>query len=155
MRSSSSMAGEGWVSLMARAAASGIRAERATRVPACAALSVSRTPCRSNLHHKTPRGAGLIRLRVRSIPAGAMKVAAWSSAGRSTSYLGRNRVRIVADAYGDPNAPAVVLLHGGGQTRHAWGSTARALGEAGWHALALDLRGHGDSAWDPLGDYSL
>jgi len=84
-----------------------------------------------------------------------MNVAARSSPGRSTSYLGRNRVRIVADAYGDPNAPDVVLLHGGGQTRHAWGSTARALGEAGWHALALDLRGHGDSAWDPLGDYSL
>jgi pimeloyl-ACP methyl ester carboxylesterase len=74
---------------------------------------------------------------------------------RPASYVGRNGVDIVADAYGDPQAPAVVLLHGGGQTRHAWGSTARALGAAGWHALALDLRGHGDSDWDPRGDYSL
>jgi len=74
---------------------------------------------------------------------------------RPASYVGRNGVGIVADAYGDPQAPAVVLLHGGGQTRHAWGSTARALGAAGWHAIALDLRGHGDSDWDPRGDYSL
>jgi pimeloyl-ACP methyl ester carboxylesterase len=70
-------------------------------------------------------------------------------------YLGRNSVPIVADAYGSPDAPPVVLLHGGGQTRHAWGPTACALGEAGWHAIALDLRGHGDSGWDPAGDYSL
>ena len=73
----------------------------------------------------------------------------------SVSYLGRNSVPIVADCYGSPDAPPVVLLHGGGQTRHAWASTARELGVAGWHAIALDLRGHGDSGWDPVGDYSL
>ncbi len=71
------------------------------------------------------------------------------------SYVGRNGVRIAADAYGDPTAPPVVLLHGGGQTRHAWGATARALGDAGWYAVALDLRGHGDSGWDSQGDYSM
>ena len=40
---------------------------------------------------------------------------------------GANDVRLVADAYGDPAAPAVLLLHGGGQTRHSWGGTAKAL----------------------------
>jgi len=73
----------------------------------------------------------------------------------NASFTGKNGVRIVADFYGDPTAPPILLLHGGGQTRHAWGATARALGEAGWHAIALDLRGHGDSDWDPHGDYSL
>jgi pimeloyl-ACP methyl ester carboxylesterase len=47
----------------------------------------------------------------------------------------------------------VLLLHGGGQTRHAWGGTAQALAADGWRALAVDLRGHGESAWDAEGDY--
>jgi len=62
-------------------------------------------------------------------------------------------VTLVGDAWGDPGAQPVVLLHGGGQTRHAWSGTGRKLGEAGWHAMAFDLRGHGDSSWCPQGDY--
>jgi non-heme chloroperoxidase len=53
------------------------------------------------------------------------------------------------------SAGTVVLLHGGGQTRHSWGATAVRLAEDGWTALALDARGHGDSDWDPGRDYSL
>jgi pimeloyl-ACP methyl ester carboxylesterase len=64
-------------------------------------------------------------------------------------------LQMTADVGGDPGAPAVVLLHGGGQTRHAWGATARALGKAGFYVVSLDLRGHGDSDWDENGDYSL
>lgn len=64
-------------------------------------------------------------------------------------------LQLTADVGGDPQSPAVVLLHGGGQTRHAWGSTARALIKAGRYVISLDLRGHGDSDWDPNGDYSL
>jgi non-heme chloroperoxidase len=62
---------------------------------------------------------------------------------------------LVGDAYGSPDAPPVVLLHGGGQTRHAWGGTAAALAAAGWYGIALDLRGHGESAWAADGDYHL
>src|SRR4051794_12639033 len=62
---------------------------------------------------------------------------------------------LVADAYGDPSRQPVVLLHGGGQTRHAWGGTAAALAARGFHATALDLRGHGDSDWASDGDYSI
>ena len=62
-------------------------------------------------------------------------------------------LRIVGDAYGDPADRPVLLLHGGGQTRHAWGETAAALADEGHHAVALDLRGHGDSSWDPEGEY--
>jgi pimeloyl-ACP methyl ester carboxylesterase len=46
-----------------------------------------------------------------------------------------------------------VLAHGGGQTRHAWGGAAQALARRGGYALALDLRGHGESAWSPDGNY--
>jgi non-heme chloroperoxidase len=48
----------------------------------------------------------------------------------------------------------VVLLHGGGQTRHAWRSTGQLLGEKGYYAVALDARGHGDSDWTDDGVYS-
>ncbi|AUD06360.1 alpha/beta fold hydrolase [Spirosoma pollinicola] len=62
---------------------------------------------------------------------------------------------IAADAFGDPTHPPVILLHGGGQTRHSWGDTAKQLAEAGWYALALDARGHGDSDWSAEGHYDL
>src|SRR5262245_29433025 len=63
-------------------------------------------------------------------------------------------IPLVADAYGDRDSWPVLLMHGGGQTRHAWGNTAAALARAGWRAVSLDLRGHGDSGWAPNGDYS-
>lgn len=62
---------------------------------------------------------------------------------------------LAADAWGDPSAPPVVFLHGGGQTRHAWGDTARELAGRGWYALSLDLRGHGESDWSAQGAYRL
>jgi pimeloyl-ACP methyl ester carboxylesterase len=49
----------------------------------------------------------------------------------------------------------VLLLHGGGQTRHSWFRTAVQLAGAGWDAIALDARGHGDSDWASDGDYSI
>src|SRR5262245_7420255 len=64
-------------------------------------------------------------------------------------------LRLVGDAWGNPTAPPVLFLHGGGQTRHAWGGTAQALAQQGWYAIALDLRGHGNSDWSPDGDYQI
>jgi peroxiredoxin len=69
----------------------------------------------------------------------------------STSGVGG--VRIVADRVGDPQAPAVVFLHGGGQTRRSWGRAAAAVAERGWQAVTVDLRGHGESDWSADGDY--
>jgi pimeloyl-ACP methyl ester carboxylesterase len=68
-------------------------------------------------------------------------------------WTGHEGVRIAGDAWGDPEGPLVVLLHGGGQTRHAWKGTGETLGAAGYHAVALDARGHGDSEWAPDGAY--
>ncbi len=67
--------------------------------------------------------------------------------------VGASGVSLVADAYGHPDDPAVLLLHGGGQTRHSWGGTAATLARKGFYAVSADLRGHGDSDWDPDGNY--
>lgn len=48
-------------------------------------------------------------------------------------------------------APRVVFLHGGGQNAHTWDTVIVGLGEP---ALAVDLPGHGHSAWREDGDYS-
>ncbi len=51
--------------------------------------------------------------------------------------------------WGDGN-PEVVFLHGGGQNAHTWDTTIMALSRP---AVALDLPGHGHSAWRPDRDY--
>jgi pimeloyl-ACP methyl ester carboxylesterase len=55
--------------------------------------------------------------------------------------------RLACSHGGPEQGRPVILLHGGGQTRHAWQNSVSALGEAGWHAISVDLRGHGDSDW--------
>jgi pimeloyl-ACP methyl ester carboxylesterase len=45
-------------------------------------------------------------------------------------------------------------LHGGGQTRHAWGKSAELVAARGWRTISLDQRGHGESDWAKNGDYS-
>src|ERR1700677_1333533 len=62
---------------------------------------------------------------------------------------------LIADVAGNPANPAVILLHGGGQTRHSWGTTLRALAGAGYHVVNFDARGHGQSAWSSDGAYSV
>lgn len=69
-------------------------------------------------------------------------------------WPGSEGVMIAGDAWGNPAHPLVIMLHGGGQTRHAWKGTGALLGAAGCFAVALDARGHGDSGWSAEGDYS-
>jgi non-heme chloroperoxidase len=71
-----------------------------------------------------------------------------------TRFAGFEGIDLAADVFGEPDAWPVLLMHGGGQTRHAWGTAARTLAEHGWRAVSLDLRGHGDSGWAANGDYS-
>lgn len=57
---------------------------------------------------------------------------------------------ISALRWGD-SAPRLIFLHGGGQNAHTWDTVIVGLGEP---ALAVDLPGHGHSAWREDGDYS-
>lgn len=63
-------------------------------------------------------------------------------------------LQIVADELGSRGAPAIILGHGGGQTRHSWDQAGAELARAGYHVINYDLLGHGDSDWEPDGDYS-
>ncbi len=69
------------------------------------------------------------------------------------TYKVDSGLNLIGDAWGTKDAAPVLLLHGGGQTRHAWGGTARALATQGWYAVALDMRGHGESDWASDGNY--
>lgn len=69
---------------------------------------------------------------------------------RPMEFAGASGNRLAADVHeprGEVHGNPVLLLHGGGQTRHAWGGAARRIADAGHMAFTLDQRGHGDSAW--------
>jgi pimeloyl-ACP methyl ester carboxylesterase len=70
-------------------------------------------------------------------------------------FRGAQGLSLVGDAAGTWSGPVVLLLHGGGQTRHAWRATNQALAGRGFLSITLDLRGHGDSGWSAEGEYSI
>lgn len=76
-----------------------------------------------------------------------MKVRTW--------FKGASGNRLAADLSGAGSAPTVVLLHGGGQTRHSWARAHQILAEKGYRVASVDARGHGESDWVEDGDYSL
>ena len=63
---------------------------------------------------------------------------------RSITLKGASGNDLVGEVYGD-HGPPVLLLHGGGQTRHAWRKTGDTIARTGRVAYAIDQRGHGDS----------
>jgi pimeloyl-ACP methyl ester carboxylesterase len=67
-------------------------------------------------------------------------------------FEGASGNTLVGDVYGE-EGPPVLLLHGGGQTRHAWKKTAELIAGLGRVAYAVDQRGHGDSEWVADGAY--
>jgi len=69
---------------------------------------------------------------------------------KQMDFAGASGNRLVADVHeprGEGHGNPVLLLHGGGQTRHAWGGAARRIADAGHMAFTVDQRGHGDSTW--------
>ncbi|HET8710983.1 MAG TPA: alpha/beta hydrolase [Spongiibacteraceae bacterium] len=54
--------------------------------------------------------------------------------------------------WGNDSAPPLILVHGTRDHARSWDWVAREL-QKDWHIVALDLRGHGDSAWSPDAAY--
>ncbi|MFM5932015.1 MAG: alpha/beta fold hydrolase [Novosphingobium sp.] len=70
----------------------------------------------------------------------------------SNSFISQ-RLRLHYVDWGNPEAPPLILQHGGRDHCRSWDWVAKELARD-WHVIAPDLRGHGDSAWSPDGDYS-
>ena len=64
------------------------------------------------------------------------------------------RLRLHYVDWGNPDAPPLILQHGGRDHCRSWDWVAEELAKD-WHVIAPDLRGHGDSAWAPDGNYEM
>jgi len=74
---------------------------------------------------------------------------------RRVTFMSSDGVKLVGDCGGAADAPCVILLHGGGQTRHSWSRAVERLLDAGLQVINFDARGHGESDWSPDGAYEL
>lgn len=71
----------------------------------------------------------------------------------SNSFISQ-RLRLHYVDWGNPDAPPLILQHGGRDHCRSWDWVAEEL-RKDWHVIAPDLRGHGDSAWSPDGVYAM
>jgi pimeloyl-ACP methyl ester carboxylesterase len=87
-------------------------------------------------------------------------VSTTSSDSQTVKFRGVDDVVLVADEWnrGAPSAagrPSILMLHGGGQNRFSWKNTGQILADEGFHVVALDSRGHGDSDRAPNANYTV
>jgi pimeloyl-ACP methyl ester carboxylesterase len=54
--------------------------------------------------------------------------------------------------WGAPDKPPLLMLHGIGRVAHTFDHIAPHFASK-YHVMAVDMRGHGDSGWDPNGAY--
>jgi pimeloyl-ACP methyl ester carboxylesterase len=69
-------------------------------------------------------------------------------------YYYSDRLKLQFWDWGQDGLPPLLLVHGGLDHARNWDWVARSLREH-FHVYALDLRGHGNSAWAPGAMYSL
>jgi pimeloyl-ACP methyl ester carboxylesterase len=74
--------------------------------------------------------------------------------GPTSNIFMSQRLRLHYVDWGNPEAPPLILQHGGRDHCRSWDWVAEEL-RKDWHIIAPDLRGHGDSAWSPDGSYNM
>ena len=76
---------------------------------------------------------------------------------QTVKFRGVDDLVLVADEWNPKAAsgPSILLLHGGGQNRFSWKNTGQILADEGFHVVALDSRGHGDSDRSPDATYTV
>jgi len=67
-------------------------------------------------------------------------------------FITVNGLRLHYLDWGNDGKPPFILLHGISRTAHTFDHVARRY-QKDYHVIAIDMRGHGDSAWDPNAQY--
>ena len=70
----------------------------------------------------------------------------------TSKFLTVNGLRLHYLDWGNVSAPPVVCVHGYTSSAQAFNALARQLQDR-FHIIAPDVRGHGESAWSPAGEY--
>ena len=82
-----------------------------------------------------------------------------SSSPQIQEFSGAGGITLVGDEWNRGAAaaeqPTILMLHGGGQNRFSWKNTGQILANEGYHVVAMDSRGHGDSDRAPGADYAV
>jgi pimeloyl-ACP methyl ester carboxylesterase len=88
-----------------------------------------------------------------------MPVSSKHSTPQTVKFRGVDDITLIADEWNNggriDDRPTVLMLHGGGQNRFSWKNTGQILADQGFHVVALDSRGHGDSDRSPDANYSV
>lgn len=74
--------------------------------------------------------------------------------GPTSNRFISQRLRLNYVDWGNPDAPPLILQHGGRDHCRSWDWVAEEL-RRDWHVICPDLRGHGDSEWSPEGHYAM
>ena len=74
--------------------------------------------------------------------------------GPTSRYFYSQRLKLHYADWGNPDAPLLLLVHGGRDHCRNWDGVAEAL-RGDYHIIAPDLRGHGDSQWAIGGGYAM
>ena len=77
-----------------------------------------------------------------------------TNAAPESKFLQVNGLRLHYLDWGNEAAPPLVCVHGFRGNAHSFDGFARRFGDR-YHVIAFDVRGRGDSAWAPDGDYSM
>jgi pimeloyl-ACP methyl ester carboxylesterase len=82
----------------------------------------------------------------KSAPAHKQPTQDFQAPPYTSRFIDAGGLRLHYLDYGTPGRPPMVCLHGGGAHAH-WFDPVAAGFAADYHVMALDQRGHGDSAW--------
>ncbi|CAN5749411.1 alpha/beta hydrolase [soil metagenome] len=82
------------------------------------------------------------------------------STSTTVEFSGVDGITLIADEWNrgavpTEAQPTILMMHGGGQNRFSWKKTGQVLADQGFHVVAVDTRGHGDSDRAPGADYAL
>lgn len=89
---------------------------------------------------------------MRTIPVLILTALLYQAPGPADRFVTVDGLRIHYLDWGAPEKPPLVMLHGIGRVAHTFDHIAPHFASK-YHVMAVDMRGHGDSAWDPKGAY--